>query len=210
MPCSPFHAGTDPTGTTVTCRARILARFVQGRPYIVADVPRTGRLAARNSQAVAQRPPVTEPETETSGGLMKARIAIVAAALSLTAAAWAAPASAAPSAAAGTCNGATCDGLEPNGTTCANDAINASTKTASGRTIILRYSPSCRAAWGKITGAKIGDQIWTSTTHSGFESATVKTGSDTHTRMVDKDRPAVAKVCAFTSTGADIGCTARY
>ncbi|MER5228334.1 MULTISPECIES: DUF2690 domain-containing protein [Streptomyces] len=142
---------------------------------------------------------------------MKSRTVIAATLLSFGAVAWGVPATAAPAAAAGTCYGSTCTGLEPNGTTCANDARNVRTTTSQGRTIILRYSPSCRAAWGKIIGASVGDRIdiANSKAPSDYYTSRVNSGSDAHTRMVN-DAGYVANACGRTSSLASLGCTQVY
>ncbi|MGY0060633.1 DUF2690 domain-containing protein [Streptomyces sp. LZ34] len=142
---------------------------------------------------------------------MKTRTVIAATLLAFGAAAWGAPATAAPATAAATCHGPTCTGQETNGTTCANDARNVRTTTSQGRTIILRYSPSCRAAWGKIIRASVGDRVdvANSKAPSNYYTSRVNSGSDAHTRMVN-DAGYVANSCGRTASGASLGCTQVY
>ncbi|ALO99722.1 hypothetical protein SHL15_8789 [Streptomyces hygroscopicus subsp. limoneus] len=68
---------------------------------------------------------------------------------------------AAPSASAAThCLGSSCNGLNPGKTTCAADARTVAEGAGPVTAMELRYSPSCRAAWGRFrisapSGSKI-------------------------------------------------------
>src|SRR5262245_15017224 len=84
-----------------------------------------------------------------------------------------------------TCVGSGCTGVEPHGTTCANDAITALSRSAEGATVQLRYSPSCRAAWGKEVNGLVGDKVCVKNTIGAQECATINSGTDNHTRMVN-------------------------
>ncbi|MFB6985672.1 DUF2690 domain-containing protein [Streptomyces sp. NPDC056304] len=115
---------------------------------------------------------------------------------------------AAHASATGSCYGSSCTGKEPNGTTCASDAITAKQVTSGGRTIQLRYSPSCRAAWGKITGASVGDWI-TVDNGSAYEERQVNSGSDQHTVMVN-DAGVTSSACGFKNGTTLLACTGSY
>ncbi|MER5948458.1 DUF2690 domain-containing protein [Streptomyces sp. NPDC001904] len=116
---------------------------------------------------------------------------------------------AAQASAAGTCYGSSCTGKEPNGTTCANDAITAKQVTSGGRTIQLRYSPSCRAAWGKITNASVGDYISVSNSSGTYKERQVASGNDQHTVMVN-DAGITSWACGFRSDSSLLNCTGAY
>jgi hypothetical protein len=116
---------------------------------------------------------------------------------------------AAHASAASTCYGSSCTGVEPNGTTCANDAITAKQVTNGGRTIQLRYSPSCRAAWGKITGASVGDWITVSNSSGTYKERRVNSGSDQHTVMVN-DAGITSSACGFRNETTLLACTGSY
>ncbi|MFB6958402.1 DUF2690 domain-containing protein [Streptomyces sp. NPDC056309] len=118
-------------------------------------------------------------------------------------------ATAAPTGAQGTCYGSSCTGKEPNGTTCASDAITAKQITSQGRTIQLRYSPSCRAAWGRILGASVGDWIGVQSSSGSYYERRVTSGSDQHTVMVN-DAGITAFACGWRNESVFLGCTASY
>ncbi|MFJ8569080.1 DUF2690 domain-containing protein [Streptomyces sp. NPDC093514] len=92
---------------------------------------------------------------------MKARIlaaSLSAGALLATGLLAAPPASAV--AAAPSCVGAACNGKNPANTTCQNDARTVAESSDPMGAMELRYSPSCRAAWGRFkinapSGARI-------------------------------------------------------
>ena len=105
-----------------------------------------------------------------------------------------------------TCNGSSCTGLEPNGTTCANDATTARSKSGDGATIQLRYSPSCRAVWAKEVNGLVGDQMCVSNSNGATECATINSGSDNHTHMVN-DKNITAAACMFLIITNDTFCT---
>ncbi|WP_405435357.1 YjfA family protein [Streptomyces avidinii] len=81
---------------------------------------------------------------------MKARI--IAASLSagaLLATGLLAAPTASAAAAAPSCVGSACNGKNPAGTTCQNDARTVAESRDPMGAMELRYSPSCRAAWGR-------------------------------------------------------------
>lgn len=60
-------------------------------------------------------------------------------------------------ASAAVCDGVSCNGLDPNQAGCAADAIEAVPYVVDhGIALELRYSPSCRAKWARITPAQFG------------------------------------------------------
>ena len=108
---------------------------------------------------------------------------------------------------AATCYGSSCTGLYPDGTSCANDAQTVRSTTLSGRLIELRYSPSCRAAWGRISNGKVGDAVDVLNTNGAYEYQTIHSGSDTHTRMVN-DAGITSNSCGYV--GSSTKCTGSY
>ncbi|MFD7454292.1 DUF2690 domain-containing protein [Kitasatospora sp. NPDC059827] len=99
---------------------------------------------------------------------------------------------AAPASAATSCYASSCNGLDPASTTCANDAITVSTNT----TLELRYSPSCRAAWGRIKQYTIpGETVKVTNSIGQSYSTTTATGHVTiWSPMVnDKDLKSTAR-----------------
>jgi Protein of unknown function (DUF2690) len=93
-----------------------------------------------------------------------------------------------------TCSGSGCTGLWPENTSCAGDAQTVRSTTLNGRNIELRYSPSCRAAWGRITNGTVGNSVDVLNTNGAYYSQQIQSGSDTHTRMVN-DAGVTANAC---------------
>lgn len=108
-----------------------------------------------------------------------------------------------------TCTGSTCDGREPNGTTCAQDARTVKSATRAGRLVELRYSPSCRAAWGRISGAAVGDGVDVANSNADSQYARVNSGSDAQTRMVN-DAGLVSTSCGYQGGTTVLACTGSY
>jgi hypothetical protein len=134
-------------------------------------------------------------------------IGVSAAALLCGTLAVAAPA--AQAAPAATCVGSQCNGREPNGTTCAGDAVTVRQVSSAGRSIQLRYSPSCRAAWGRIAGASVGDWISVKNSSGTYYERRVSSGSDQHTVMVN-DAGITAYACGFRNETVLLACTSSY
>jgi len=95
----------------------------------------------------------------------------------------------------------------PDGTTCAGDAQTVKSTTLSGRTIELRYSPSCRAAWGRITNGAVGNGVDVLNTNGAYYYQQIQSGSDTHTRMVN-DAGITSNSCGYV--GSSSRCTGSY
>lgn len=103
-----------------------------------------------------------------------------------------------------TCQGSSCTGLWPDGTTCAGDAETVEHVWLSGRLIELRYSPSCRAAWGRISYGAVGDSVDVYNTNGASYRQWIQSGSDTHTRMVN-DMNILSDSCGYV--GSTAKCT---
>ncbi|MFJ8473344.1 DUF2690 domain-containing protein [Kitasatospora sp. NPDC094011] len=90
--------------------------------------------------------------------------------------------------AATSCYASSCTGLDPASTICQNDAVTVR-YTAPDGDAELRYSPTCRAAWARASGAgRVPATIQVENTQ-GASYTVVNTGDHTvYTRMVnDKD-----------------------
>ncbi|MBO1419176.1 DUF2690 domain-containing protein, partial [Streptomyces sp. FH025] len=99
-----------------------------------------------------------------------------------------------------TCDSASCSGLDPAGTPCRYDAKTTAYKQAYGILIELRFSPSCRAAWAKMTGSSADDRIQVfgkEGTPPDQQEYRQQHGHDAHTKMVHSVRPTDANACAI-------------
>ncbi|MET8770911.1 DUF2690 domain-containing protein [Streptomyces sp. NPDC004658] len=118
---------------------------------------------------------------------------------------------AAPSASAATsCLGSSCNGLNPGSTTCANDARTVAEGTGPVSAVELRYSPSCRAAWGRFKiSAPSGSKIVIKNSQ-GKQYTTYGSGHFFSVMVNDKDVTAWA--CGtWKAQGSDnVDCTSSY
>uniref|UniRef100_UPI002ED5B52B DUF2690 domain-containing protein n=1 Tax=Streptomyces cellulosae TaxID=1968 RepID=UPI002ED5B52B len=115
-----------------------------------------------------------------------------------TAAAPAAPAGARCQGESCRCKGESCTGVEPNGSVCAKDADTVYESKKYGVTVQLRYSPSCRAAWAKMSNTSEGDRIIITRDdgHPGEEYGQQR-GHDAHTKMTATTSPDAVQACAL-------------
>jgi hypothetical protein len=95
---------------------------------------------------------------------------------------------------AATCSGSTCTGKNPSSTGCANDAITARSTSVDGIAVELRYSPTCRAAWGRIRFGANPDRVKVENNIGQSYTATISSGNDVYTLMVN-DAGIVARAC---------------
>ncbi|WP_203913051.1 DUF2690 domain-containing protein [Rhizocola hellebori] len=110
---------------------------------------------------------------------------------------------------AGGCYGSSCNGRNPQGL-CSADARTAkSVTTPYGVLVELRYSPSCRAAWGRILNAYTNDVVVVDSTDGRSYTATVRFGKDAFTLMVNDIDPLQAHACGG-ATSPDFRCTDWY
>lgn len=112
----------------------------------------------------------------------------------------------APTAAA-SCDGASCLHLDPVGTVCDRDAATAAEDRDFGVLIELRYSPSCHAAWAKMTGGSPGDRVQVFGTPPEQEEYRQQSGHDAHSKMVRADRPTEARACAVVDARGTVCAT---
>ncbi|WP_370251720.1 DUF2690 domain-containing protein [Streptomyces sp. V4I8] len=108
------------------------------------------------------------------------------------------PAQAAPAAG---CYSAACRGLDPDQAGCSTDAYTVTQINTSRGNIQLRYSPSCRSNWARMTSPTPGTFLWIKECSSGYrEEFSVPSGyTVAWTDMVDGAGPVKAGD-VFTST----------
>lgn len=110
------------------------------------------------------------------------------------------------SAQAATCYASSCAGKSPEATGCSAGATTPRSTTWAGRIIELRYSPTCRSAWGRIRNGVSGDEIAVFSSGPGpIYTSTVRAGNSAYTSMVN-DAGLTAWVCIL---GTSI-CTGSY
>ncbi|MFH9983394.1 DUF2690 domain-containing protein [Streptomyces sp. NPDC017179] len=85
------------------------------------------------------------------------------------------------------CSGSRCKGLEPTAQGCASDAYTVTSVSTSQGLVELRYSPSCRANWARISNAAPGTWFWVQQCNDGYsEQYYVPSGyTSAYTYMVD-------------------------
>jgi hypothetical protein len=125
-----------------------------------------------------------------------------------------APAAAAPSAdAAGilaACEGNGCTGRDPEAAGCARDAITARiAESPEGVIVELRYSATCRAAWGRIREGRPGDRVRVHNSNGQNRVKTIQTGRSTYTAMVN-DKNILAWACIRVTISQSLTCTGRF
>ncbi len=106
------------------------------------------------------------------------------------------------------CSGASCAGKDAEVMGCSGDLVTtAQTGVVGTTTVEVRYSETCRAAWGRITQAAQGDTVEI-TAGTAKESDTIAAAGDTvtYTMMVPVDDPAEATACVTLSATGEKGC----
>ncbi|MEU3890757.1 DUF2690 domain-containing protein [Streptomyces sp. NPDC029041] len=106
------------------------------------------------------------------------------------------------------CSGADCTGKDAEAMGCSGDLVTtAQTATVGTATVEVRYSKTCKAAWGRITQAAQGDEVQISSGKAKQTGSITATGdSIAYTPMVAVKSAADAKACA-TLTAGQQGCT---
>ncbi|MEU9408862.1 helix-turn-helix domain-containing protein [Streptomyces sp. NPDC048281] len=116
---------------------------------------------------------------------------------------------AAPGPTSGTCRGESCTDrdAEQHDTDCWTDAVTRARREIAGRTLELRYSPRCRAAWGRITAPGTGDVVRVDTADGRHQSRLVLVpGRYLYTLMIGVGRSSEARACVDLPDGAS-SCT---
>ncbi|MFJ4535707.1 DUF2690 domain-containing protein [Streptomyces tibetensis] len=106
------------------------------------------------------------------------------------------------------CSGADCTGKDAEAMGCSGDLVTtAQTATVGTTTVEVRYSKTCKAAWGRITQAAQGDEVRISS-GKAKQTGSITTAGDSiaYTPMVAVKSAADAKACA-TLTAGQQGCT---
>lgn len=96
----------------------------------------------------------------------------------------------------GKCMGFECQGKDARKQQCDLGAWTAGLSEMSGSWVELRYSPSCRAAWARITLAKIGDSARVvNVVNEASEERAISFDSDVYSPMVDAPFPGAVRAC---------------
>ncbi|MFJ3303414.1 helix-turn-helix domain-containing protein [Streptomyces sp. NPDC086549] len=106
------------------------------------------------------------------------------------------------------CSGAGCTGKDAESMGCSGDLVSTTKSVAIGTTVLeVRYSKTCGAAWGRITGAAQGDQVQV-VVGKVKQTGDITTAGDTiaYTPMVAVKGAGEAKACATLASGRK-GCT---
>ncbi|MGW2446119.1 DUF2690 domain-containing protein [Streptomyces sp. NPDC001675] len=106
------------------------------------------------------------------------------------------------------CAGSACTGKDAEAMGCSGSLVTtAKTATVGATTLEVRYSRTCGAAWGRITGGVQGDQVQVSA-GKARQKGDITTAGDTiaYTPMVAVKDAAEAEACATLASG-QTGCT---
>ncbi|MFI6039059.1 helix-turn-helix domain-containing protein [Streptomyces sp. NPDC051315] len=106
------------------------------------------------------------------------------------------------------CGGVDCTGQDAERMGCGGDLVTTAASVTVGTTLLeVRYSSTCGAAWGRITGAGRGDMVRV-TAGAVRHSGDITTAGDTiaYTPMVAVREPGEARACAVLASGRQ-GCT---
>lgn len=111
-------------------------------------------------------------------------------------------------ASAATCFAGSCTGLSPETTGCAADAFTPRSHRAEGRLIELRYSPTCRAAWARISNGIRSDLFYVRNSNKQQTTAQIPNGATSAFTTMLSDKDLVAWACFVR--GAYTACTGSY
>ncbi|MEU0200525.1 MULTISPECIES: DUF2690 domain-containing protein [unclassified Streptomyces] len=106
------------------------------------------------------------------------------------------------------CSGDGCTGKDAESMGCSGDLVTTAQTATVGTTVVeVRYSETCKAAWGRITQAAQGDEVEVSA-GKAKQGGSITTAGDTiaYTPMVAVKSAADAKACATLASGQQ-GCT---
>ncbi|MZF87727.1 XRE family transcriptional regulator [Streptomyces sp. SID5643] len=106
------------------------------------------------------------------------------------------------------CSGAGCTGKDAEAMGCSGDLVTTASTATVGTTVVeVRYSETCKAAWGRITQAAQGDEVEISS-GKAKQTGSITAAGDTiaYTPMVAVKGAADAKACATLTAGGK-GCT---
>jgi hypothetical protein len=106
------------------------------------------------------------------------------------------------------CSGGSCTGKDAESMGCSGDLVTTAQTATVGTTVVeVRYSETCKAAWGRITQAAQGDEVQVSS-GKAKQTGSITAVGDTiaYTPMVSVKNAADAKACATLASGRQ-GCT---
>ncbi|GGW90155.1 XRE family transcriptional regulator [Streptomyces lomondensis] len=106
------------------------------------------------------------------------------------------------------CSGDSCTGKDAESMGCSGDLVTTAQTVTVGTTVVeVRYSETCKAAWGRITQAAQGDEVQVSA-GKAKQGGSITVAGDTiaYTPMVAVKNAADAKACATLASGQR-GCT---
>ncbi|WP_260461136.1 XRE family transcriptional regulator [Streptomyces sp. WAC04114] len=106
------------------------------------------------------------------------------------------------------CSGDSCTGKDAEAMGCSGDLVTTAQTVTVGTTVVeVRYSETCKAAWGRITQATQGDEVQISS-GKAKQTGSITAAGDAiaYTPMVAVKNAADAKACA-TLTAGEKGCT---
>ncbi|MER8031946.1 XRE family transcriptional regulator [Streptomyces bauhiniae] len=105
------------------------------------------------------------------------------------------------------CVGVGCTGKDAEAMGCSGDLVTtARTATVGAATLEVRYSRTCGAAWGRITGAAPGDRVRVTADGESERGEAVAGETYTYTPMVAVGRAGEAEACVTLVSGRT-GCT---
>ncbi|WP_338782637.1 DUF2690 domain-containing protein [Streptomyces sp. DG1A-41] len=106
------------------------------------------------------------------------------------------------------CSGDSCTGKDAESMGCSGDLVTTAQTATVGTTVVeVRYSETCKAAWGRITQAAQGDEVQISA-GKAKQSGSITVAGDTiaYTPMVSVKNATTARACAALASGRQ-GCT---
>ncbi|WDV54001.1 DUF2690 domain-containing protein [Streptomyces coeruleorubidus] len=106
------------------------------------------------------------------------------------------------------CSGDSCTGKDAESMGCSGDLVTTAQTATVGTTVVeVRYSETCKAAWGRITQAAQGDEVQVSG-GKAKQTGSITAAGDTiaYTPMVSVKNATDAKACATLASGQQ-GCT---
>ncbi|MFC9130892.1 DUF2690 domain-containing protein [Streptomyces sp. NPDC057099] len=106
------------------------------------------------------------------------------------------------------CSGDSCTGKDAESMGCSGDLVTTAQTATVGNTVVeVRYSETCKAAWGRVTQATQGDEVQISVGKAKQTgSITVAGDAIAYTPMVAVKNATDAKACATLASGQQ-GCT---
>jgi hypothetical protein len=106
------------------------------------------------------------------------------------------------------CSGDSCTGKDAESMGCSGDLVTTAQTATVGTTVVeVRYSETCKAAWGRVTQAAQGDEVQVSA-GKAKQTGSITVAGDTiaYTPMVAVKNATDAKACATLASGRQ-GCT---